>query len=370
MLDSDSNSDVEIPEPEEIERFQQALLGWFRDCGKDYPWRNTSDPYAILVSELMLQQTQIVTVLKKGYFTRWLRKFPDWESLASAQEEEILKAWEGLGYYNRARNLQKAAKVICQDYEGVVPRDVDLLQSLPGVGRYTAGAVMSFAFNQRAPIVDGNVVRVLARLFAYGEPVDTPKSSRLIWEWADQLTPVGGARDYNSAIMELGQRICVRSAPACESCPVSNWCRGRRDGIESSLPRKKAKAAVTRLKERVGIAVRAGRVFLVKEASRRRKGLWRLPEIQENMADDLLEAFRFDYSITRYRVNLRVFEAPESLFEGMIAEGVGGWYGMESDEELPPLGAPYLRAIQKYNKFQSELSGANEDLEVNKSKIH
>ncbi|MEM9283979.1 MAG: A/G-specific adenine glycosylase, partial [Verrucomicrobiota bacterium] len=178
-----------LPCKDSLDTFQRKLIEWFRECGEDYPWRQTRDPYKILVSELMLQQTQIATVLGRGYFTRWLESFPDWQALADASEEEILKAWEGLGYYNRARNLWRAAVEVSQEYDGKLPGKFEVIHSLPGVGRYTAGAVLSFAFGQRAPIVDGNVVRVLSRLFGYTEPVDTSVSNRLLWDLADRLTP-------------------------------------------------------------------------------------------------------------------------------------------------------------------------------------
>src|SRR5690606_8064264 len=144
-----------VATPAQIASFQKALTDWFRSCGHDYPWRRTRDPYAILVSETMLQQTRIATVLERGYFTRWMAAFPDWRELAAADEEKVLEQWEGLGYYDRARNLQKAAAIVVRDHGGKLPPRLETLLSLPGVGRYTAGAVLSFAFNKRAPIVDG-----------------------------------------------------------------------------------------------------------------------------------------------------------------------------------------------------------------------
>ena len=181
--------DSVFPQQGKIQSFQSALIKWFLENGADYPWRETKDPYAILVSELMLQQTRITTVLERGYFSRWMSLFPDWKSLATAEESEILKAWEGLGYYNRARNLQAAARVICSEHGGEMPDELNSIQALPGVGPYTAGAVCSFAFEKRAPIVDGNVIRVLARIFSFVEPIDTTPARKLFWEWAERLTP-------------------------------------------------------------------------------------------------------------------------------------------------------------------------------------
>tara|TARA_R110002096_G_scaffold305289_2_gene500162 strand:- start:3149 stop:4222 length:1074 start_codon:yes stop_codon:yes gene_type:complete len=340
---------------DEIKAFQLALNAWFRECGKDYPWRRTTDPYAILVSELMLQQTQIVTVLSKGYYTRWMRKFPDWRALAEAEEDDVLKAWEGLGYYNRARNLQKTAQRVCRDFEGRFPEDLDQIRSLPGVGRYTAGALLSFAYDRRAPIVDGNVARVLSRLFAFREPIDVPASNRLIWEWAELLTPEREVRIYNSAIMELGQRVCIRGVPECDSCPVREWCRGVKEGGVGDLPLKKAKVGVTQMVESVIIRMQGHNIFLVKEQGKRRRGLWRLPEVPEEAVADQNELFRFDYAITRYRVNLRVFGSPAFLPEVGLSDEKGDWFDLKQPEKLPALGSPYLKAIKKYQNLHDDL---------------
>ncbi len=163
----EENFEKVFPEDSFVLRYQAALIQWFEKEGKTYPWRETEDPYPILVSELMLQQTQIATVLGKGYFQRWMIRFPTWHELAEAEEDDLLKTWEGLGYYNRARNLQKTARAVISGHAGEFPRDYDSILNLPGVGPYTAGAVMSFAFDQKAAIVDGNVIRVLSRMFGY-----------------------------------------------------------------------------------------------------------------------------------------------------------------------------------------------------------
>jgi len=344
-------------DPADLKAFQESLTGWFASGGRDYPWRKTSDPYAILVSEAMLQQTQIATVLGRGYFTRWLAAFPNWEVLAVANEEEVLKQWEGLGYYNRARNLQKAAVVVTRDHGGELPADLDAILALPGVGRYTAGAVMSFAFNKRAAIVDGNVSRVFSRLFACAEPVDTPAGLRLAWERAEALTPLRDPRGYNSAIMELGQRICTRTSPDCPACPVKKWCRARGEGRETDFPVKKGGKTVTTLEERVVLVIREGKVLLCPESGSRRRGLWRLPEISTEASADLEEVLRFDYAITRYRVTLRAFlrspgaSMPEEREDSR-------WFALSGEAEWPPLGSPYRRALRLF-------SGIREDLIMN-----
>ncbi len=331
---------------EGIAAFRSLLVEWFRAGGRDYPWRRTRDPYAVLVSEAMLQQTQIATVLGRGYYERWMRRFPDWASLARASEEEVLKAWEGLGYYNRARNLQKAARQICEEFGGRLPEDPEVILALPGVGRYTAGAVLSFAFDRRAPIVDGNVGRVLARLFVCEEEIDSPRGLRRLWAWAELLVPEKGARLFNSALMELGQRICRPANPDCPDCPVESVCAARRQGETGAYPRKRKGPATTAREESVLLAERGGRVYLCREQGTRRRGLWRLPEIPAEAAADLRELFRFDYPITRYRVTLRVYEAPATWRPPNEADGDGGWFGRKGD--LPPLGSPYRKALVRY----------------------
>lgn len=337
----------------EIASFQKALTGWFRSCGRDYPWRRTRDPYAILVSEAMLQQTRIATVVERGYFTRWIAAFPGWRELASADEEQVLKLWEGLGYYNRARNLQKAAVTVVRDHGGELPARLDAILSLPGVGRYTAGAVLSFAFNKRAAIVDGNVSRVFSRLFACEVPVDTADGLRLAWERAERLTPSRESRVYNSAVMELGQRICTRSSPDCSACPVESSCRARRQERVGDFPVKKVRKKITALEERVILAIRGGMVLLCPESGTRRKGLWRLPETSGDGSADLEEMLRFDYTITRYRVSLRVFPAPPGGVRESDWAGAR-WFSLFPEEKLPPLGSPYRKALRLF----SEIRGA------------
>ncbi|MEM9016096.1 MAG: A/G-specific adenine glycosylase, partial [Verrucomicrobiota bacterium] len=319
----------------QLEKFRKSLVDWFTRDGRDYPWRRTSDPYRILVSELMLQQTRIETVLKRGYFQRWIDRFPDTVSLAAAEEAEILKLWEGLGYYNRARNLQKTAEVVERTFGGHFPRTLDEVLGLPGVGRYTAGAVVSFAFGESAPIVDGNVVRVLSRIFGYAEPVDSTEAKSLFWSWAEKMTPEKKAREYNSGIMELGQRICSRTSPRCEICPVQEHCRAREDGTVGRIPQKSRKTKITERIERVAFIARNGAVFLTRETGSRRKGLWRLPEISEDESADLVERLRFDYAITRYRVNLRVYEANPGILSRIGNEDEGSWFALDAPQNWP-----------------------------------
>ncbi len=326
--------------------FQQELITWFRAEGRDYPWRGTSDPYAIFVSEAMLQQTRIATVLGRGYFSRWMKTFPTWKALASAKEVEVLKLWEGLGYYNRARNLHKTATLIVNGFAGVFPSDPERILSLPGVGRYTAGAVLSFAFNKRAAIVDGNVIRVFSRLILFEDAIDSAGANRHFWEIAECLTPGNEPGLYNAAIMELGQRICLRSSPDCEICPVKKWCLARSRGLENEIPLKRKRAETILREERVVISLHDGRILLQPETGSRRRGLWRLPEISSEASEDLTEVLRFQYSITRYRVTLMVF-VREAPLPGCEEEKTGGsWFDLAEERALPPLGSPYRKALR------------------------
>ena len=223
----------------EITEFRSELVAWFERHGRRLPWRETSDPYAILVSELMLQQTQVATVL--GYYQRWFERFPTLRDLANADESEVLHAWQGLGYYNRARNLHKCAKIIVAERNEKFPSAVDELVKLPGIGRYTAGAVASFAFNLPAPIVDANIERALSRLLNLQEPVDQPRGSRVIWDFASQYVQGPNPRLLNSALMELGATICLPRKPLCVICPVRSFCAAT---DPESLPRKRERQKI------------------------------------------------------------------------------------------------------------------------------
>lgn len=338
-----------------VKRFQSSLGDWFRAEARDYPWRRTRDPYAILVSELMLQQTQIATVLGRGYYDRWMRAFPDWAALAMAEEETVLKLWEGLGYYNRARNLQRTARLITDNYGGRFPKDATAAMALPGVGRYTAGAVLSFAYGQPAPVVDGNVGRVLARTLLLEEAINSPTGLKRLWEWADDLLDRLDPAIHNSALMELGQRICRPGTPDCPSCPVREHCLAHRGGRTGEFPRKMRAAAVTKRSEHVLLAERSGEIFLCQESGSRRRGLWRLPEISAEEAADLTELLRFDYTITRYRVTLLVLEAPPSWRPDTLAGAAGSWFPLREPDAFPALGSPYRRALEHYGNLREGL---------------
>jgi A/G-specific adenine glycosylase len=324
---------------ESLTEFRAALIAWFRREGRDYPWRRTRDPYAVLVSEVMLQQTQIATVLGRGYYARWMERFPDVAALAAASEPDILQTWEGLGYYSRARNLQRAAAAVVKQHGGVFPDTLEEVAALPGVGPYTAGAVLSFAFNKPAPIVDGNVARVLARLFSLQEEVNAPAGQRTLWAWAGSLTDPIHPGDYNSAIMELGQRLCTPRQPACNVCPVRPWCQSAGPGADA-LPRKKPARATVFLDEHVLWAQRDSCLLLRQETGRRRQGLWRLPERRAEEIQHLPLLSRTQYSITHHRVTLHVYDA------GAVTTVAGEeWQPADSLNALPMPG-PFRRVVE------------------------
>jgi A/G-specific adenine glycosylase len=213
--------------------FASLLLNWYEGEKRDLPWRQTRDPYAIWVSEMMLQQTQVATVI--SYWIRWMDRFPTVASLAEAPLDEVLGAWQGLGYYARARNLHKAAKAIVENHNGVFPTALEQVLALPGIGRYTAGAICSIALGQDVPIVDANVIRVLCRVYGLrGDPKSVPVQNRL-WQLAQELIPTGHAREFNQAMMELGALICD-ARPRCGVCPVRTICAAFASGNSASLP--------------------------------------------------------------------------------------------------------------------------------------
>jgi A/G-specific adenine glycosylase len=211
------------PDSEQVRRFQRRLLHWYARHGRDLPWRHTQDPYRILVSEVMLQQTQVERVLE--YYPRFLRRYPSIEALARSSEFEVREAWDGLGYYARARNLYRTARRLTEEHDGRVPDDPNLIRRLPGIGRYTAGAVLSFAFGQDAAILDTNAARVLTRVFAVRRRGARSALQRRLWQLAEAVTPAGKADQFNQAIMDLGAMICRPRSPQCPLCPVRTCCR-------------------------------------------------------------------------------------------------------------------------------------------------
>ena len=268
----ETTADSAVLDPAARDALRAALLGYYDRHARDLPWRRDTDPYRILVSEIMLQQTRVETV--KGYYDPWLERFPTLESLAAADEDEVLKAWEGLGYYRRARNLHRAARAVRESPGGTMPDGYETLRALPGVGEYTAGAVASIAFGEVVPAVDGNVKRVFARLF----DVPAPKSAWLRTR-ASEFVDRGRPGDWNQALMELGATVCTPRAPRCSGCPVAEWCVARAKGTQLERPTPPEKKSVPTADVALAVVHAGGRVLLGK---RRLDGLlggmWAFPE--------------------------------------------------------------------------------------------
>ena len=320
--------------PEEKARFRRQLLRWFRRAGRDLPWRRTADPYAILVSEFMLQQTQVAAVLP--FYQRWMERFRSFEALAASPESEVLHAWQGLGYYARARHLQAAAKNVVENFGGQLPADARVIVRLPGVGRYTAGAIASFAFNLPEPIVDANIARVLARLTNFWQPIDRASGRDHLWQSARSLLPRKGARAHNSALMDLGAMICLPRTPHCDECPVFSFCRAEKP---EQLPVKQKQPAVRHLTE-AHAYVRRRDLVLLEQSQTRWRGMWILPRAQK--PGKILPLVRLEFPFTHHRIKLEVF--PGSC--GLSPNEYRKWFRLSAVPKLP-IPNPHRRALDR-----------------------
>jgi A/G-specific adenine glycosylase len=254
-------------------QMRKKLRGWYRQRARDLPWRRTGDPYAIWISEIMLQQTTVAAVVP--YFERFLQRFPDVESLAAAEQGDVLRQWEGLGYYSRARNIHKAARHIVTELGGEFPRTADELVLLPGIGRYTAGAIVSFAYDRPAPIVEANTLRLYSRLLGYdGDPRSTA-GQRLLWSFAESIVPPKKPGEFNQSLMELGSQVCTPSEPDCESCPLMAGCRAFATGRQHEIPVAARKPEITPVVE-FAVAIECGGRYLLwqNREGQRWAGLW------------------------------------------------------------------------------------------------
>jgi len=255
---------------------RRRLLAWFRRAQRDLPWRRAYDPYHVWISEIMLQQTQ----MERGvaYFQRWIARFPDLAAVAAATEQEILKYWEGLGYYARARNLHRAARLLMDRHDGQIPCDYMILQSLPGVGPYTAAAIASIACGQDIPVVDANVARILARLYDLEEPVKSGSCRRRIDTLAADLLVPGKARAFNQALMDFGGLICTPKNPDCDHCPLAEVCRARLRGTVADRPVPAGRRETVRIEMATAVLAHEGRVFIQQRlADDIWGGLWEFP---------------------------------------------------------------------------------------------
>ncbi len=330
------------------------LINWFKKNQRPLPWRKTYDPYHVWISEIMLQQTQVKTVLP--YFERWIKKLPTIKSVAQTKEDEILKLWEGLGYYSRARNIQKAAQKIMEKHRGKFPSRFEDIFSLPGVGRYTACAISSIAFNQNYPVVDGNVIRVLSRLYAYNKNIRLPASEKWMWEKVDELLPKGEARNFNQAMMELGALICTPSSPKCHDCPLMDSCKAYRKGMTDRLPNRGPKKELTNIQVAIAVIKKGDKIFIQKRPEKGLMGgLWEFPGGKVEKGETLKKALvrevfeesglqiknikllkKIKHAYTSFKVDLHCYEADfESGRVRLKAASEGKWIRVDSLKRYP-----------------------------------
>ena len=309
--------------------FRRKLLAWFAHQARDLPWRRTRDPYAIWVSEVMLQQTQVATVIP--YFERFLAEFPTISALAAADEQRVLRLWEGLGYYRRARQLHKAAKEMVERHDGRFPRDPAAVRRLPGIGRYTAGAVLSIAFDAREPILEANSRRLLARLLPLWTDPTTKAAEQRLWDWAAELVPKKQAGSFNQALMELGSQVCRPSDPACSDCPVQELCPTFQHGWQDQLPVRKPTQRLERVRHAC-VVVRRGIHVLLRRCgeTERWAGMWDFPRFEiaakqeAALKRELIEKVKqataitirperklttIQHGVTRFQITLLCYEA-------------------------------------------------------------
>ena len=305
--------------------FTADLLAWYAQHARVLPWRGNCNPYVVWVSEIMLQQTRVETVIP--YFERWMGRFPSLGALAQASQQEVLSAWEGLGYYGRARNLHRAAQIVHNEMNGELPRDPQALAGLPGIGRYTAGAIASLAFGVDATALDGNIRRVLARVFNLVEPARSPAGERRLWELAAENLPPGRAGDYNQAMMDLGATICTPRRPNCPGCPVSRVCQARLLGVQEERPVVFKKPATPHYVVTAAVIRRGSQVLIAQRPQDSLLGgLWEFPggklqpgedlavclqrEIREELDASILVKERvgvYRHAYTHFRVTLHAF---------------------------------------------------------------
>jgi A/G-specific adenine glycosylase len=333
--------------------FRNKLVKWYGQNKRDLPWRRTQDPYAIWVSEIMLQQTQVATVIP--YYEKFLRRFPTVQKLAQAGEEAVLAQWSGLGYYRRAKFLHRGARYVTKDLKGKIPQAPEELKKIPGIGDYTAGAIASIAFDRPVPLVDGNVIRVLSRLFALKGHARDPRLQKNIWVLARGLVPKRSAGDFNQALMELGATLCRTSLPSCERCPLFTLCAAGQTGRAEDFPEPAPQKKTRQLHRVAAICQKDAHILLVKRKKPRWfEGMWELPheycddpkEGQRTLTDFLLETLGLrlkdprpvpttHHQITHHRITTQAWSgrvsgppSPSQLFDSIKFFSISQWRGL------------------------------------------
>jgi len=338
------------------------LLRWYRLERRDLPWRLDRDPYRIWVSEVMLQQTQVATVIP--FFHRFLARFPTLADLAAADEQDVLRLWEGLGYYRRARDLLAAARLVVERHGGILPADEAALEALPGMGRYTRNAVLSQAFDLRLPIVEANVQRVLSRVLGYAEDPRQGPARKRLWDAAEQLLPRRDVGEFNQALMELGALVCTATGPRCGQCPLADRCVAFAQGRQEEIPARAAPPATTLVNESAIVVRREGRVLLVQRPTTagRWANLWEVPhgvlgagedagtaairlarELAGVEVDGPREVATITHGVTRYRITLNCFEADHVGGEFRSTYYAAGEWLTADEVAARPVSAPQRR---------------------------
>ena len=344
------------------EALSSALLDWYDQYGRKHlPWQQNRTPYRVWVSEIMLQQTQVATVIP--YYERFMARFPDLQSLAEADEDSVLHLWTGLGYYSRARNLQRCAQILCSEHGGRFPEDVDALSALPGIGRSTAGAIVALGMGKRAVILDGNVKRVLCRLHCVEGAPDQPKVQKQLWALADAMTPERCCADYTQAIMDLGATLCSRSRPACGLCPLKEQCQAFLQNRCADFPQRKARKALPEKHTYMLIFHdrESQRVLLEKRPPQGIwGGLWSFPE-QESIEelettaqagiltnrDNITQWSPLRHSFSHYRLDITPVLIPLDAAHVSVMENERWhWYDLRQPDERG-LAAPVKKLLEK-----------------------
>jgi len=350
-----------------LTRLRRNLRAWYRKHARDLPWRKTGNPYYIWISEIMLQQTTVAAVVP--YFERFLQRFPDVETLAAARQEDVLRHWEGLGYYSRARNIHKAACHIVTELGGEFPRTADELVALPGIGRYTAGAIVSFAYDRPAPIVEANTLRLYSRLLGYDGDPRSSAGQRLLWAFAESIVPTRKPGEFNQSLMELGSQVCSPNEPDCESCPLVTGCRAFAAGLQHEIPVAARKPEITPVIE-AAVAIECDGHYLLRRnpEGQRWAGLWDFVRFPVENGEQLLpdaglrpqraiparllrtilkqvdiatgldvSELRFEkeirHSVTRYRIRLQCFHAVATAMSPATDDS--RWVAPSSLDEFP-----------------------------------
>jgi A/G-specific adenine glycosylase len=331
---------------------RRKMLKWFDDHQRDLPWRKNKSPYRIWVSEIMLQQTQVATVM--DYYKRFIRQFPTVKKLAASDESVVLKYWEGLGYYRRARQMHAAAKIIVDRHDGKFPTEFDAVHALPGIGRYTAGAILSIALDQRQPILEGNTIRVFARLMTMASDPRTTQNQKALWEFSESLLPRKRVGDFNQSLMELGSEVCHPKRPKCLLCPISDHCPTFIQGLQEKIPTVGKKTKYESIHEAV-VVVRRKNKYLIRQcdSGERWAGLWDFPRYSLGNGDSPAQvgeklkaqtgltanlqpsSQQIKHAVTRFRITLSCFSTDQVTGRLKASSSPIKWMTVEEIERTP-----------------------------------